>query len=126
MTPEKRKLAEKLAKDIFAIVSPYVDDFTEQVVKSAINYRILQEFKKLIVVDKEEFKKNIKVTQRDYKDKYSVEQKEYIDYVEYKVSLTTIQKLEKCMVDRFPVGYVENEIKEMFTYCIEDPQLIDK
>lgn len=120
MTLEKRKLAEKLAKDIFAIVSPYVDDFTEQVVKSAINYRILQEFNKLIVVDKEEFKKNIRTTKREYKDKNDME------YIEYKVSLTTTQKIEKYMVDRIPAGYVENEIKEMFTYCIEDPQLIDK
>lgn len=120
MTPEKRKLAEKLAKDIFAIVSPYVDDFTEQVVKSAINYRILQEFKKLIVVDKEEFKKNIEVTKREYKDKNDME------YIEYRASLTSIQKLEKIMEHSFPEGYIENEVKEMFTYCIEEPQLIDK
>ena len=120
MTEEKRRIAEKLAKNIFAIVSPYVDDFTEEVVKSAINYRILQEFNKLIVVDKEEFKKNIEVTKREYKDKNDME------YIEYKVSLTSIQILEKFMEHRFPEGYVENEVKEMFTYCIEDPHLIDK
>lgn len=119
MTPEKREIANELAKEIFEFVRPFIN-YDEEFVAGSLRFFIEKKFTKLIVVDKEEFKKHIKVTKREFKDKFRGNN----EYVEYKASLHAAQILEKVRVEHFPEEYVEKEIKEMFTYAIEQPQYI--